>query len=134
MHTIMYDLPTVANKEQLPFLQFQQRGNTCWYYTAKMLLRFHKMATTAQDIHYEQLKSLHKVRQISTAISKRQYGKDVKKSVVRDLGVELQKVQEQVKKIQQEALISQNTELQEVIKPPPELTSNEERLNSPSRW
>ncbi|RON44222.1 hypothetical protein [Pseudomonas frederiksbergensis] len=61
---LIYDVPRIGTH-----YKFGQRGPTCWYYAAKMLLKFHglydKADVSAESI-YEQMKTLHELRRSFT--------------------------------------------------------------------
>jgi hypothetical protein len=58
---ILYDVPRIGEKRG----DFGQQGPTCWYYAAKMLLRFHGLTQPGSEI-YKELRELHQVRRILT--------------------------------------------------------------------
>ncbi|HWB98806.1 MAG TPA: hypothetical protein VG672_18985 [Bryobacteraceae bacterium] len=58
--SILYDVPRIGERRN-----FGQQGPTCWYYAAKMLLKFHGMTQKGSEI-YEGLKELHQVRRVLT--------------------------------------------------------------------
>lgn len=66
-----YNVPRIAEyKKGLPdgSVQYAQKGPTCWYYSAKMMLKFHGMTDPTQE-KYEQFKSVHEMRKALTELS-----------------------------------------------------------------
>ncbi len=60
---ILYRIPSIGNETN----KYAQKGPTCWYYAAKMLLKFHQKLEKREDNQvYEQFKQLHEFRKILT--------------------------------------------------------------------
>jgi hypothetical protein len=59
---VLYNVPSIGSDET----HFGQRGPTCWYYSSKMLLKFHHKLDNKKDEVYKQFKTLHTLRQILT--------------------------------------------------------------------
>jgi hypothetical protein len=60
---ILYNLPRIGNNAN----KFAQKGPTCWYYAAKMILKFHGKYHKGDKVH-AQFKVLHEVRKIMTEL------------------------------------------------------------------
>jgi hypothetical protein len=70
--SIIYDLPRIgsAPPEGQPG-GWRQKGPTCWYYSAKMIMKFHERLQKGNpDLEhvYEQWKQLHELRKVMTGI------------------------------------------------------------------
>lgn len=63
---ILFDVPRTANGNN-----FIQKGPTCWYYAAKMLVSMHNLRATAE--FDRQWKSLHEVRKVISELSSDSY-------------------------------------------------------------
>lgn len=60
---ILYRIPSIGKESN----KYAQKGPTCWYYAAKMLLKFHQKLEKREDNQvYEQFKQLHEFRKILT--------------------------------------------------------------------
>jgi hypothetical protein len=76
MSKIIYTMPIVGShrtgsvKEPGPISdvhvgnKYGQMGPTCWYYTAKLILKFHEMVTNKSDETYGNLKALQEIRNL----------------------------------------------------------------------
>lgn len=60
---ILYRIPPIGNEAN----RYAQKGPTCWYFAAKMLLKFHQKLEKREDnLVYEQFKQLHELRKVLT--------------------------------------------------------------------
>ena len=65
-----YNVPKIAEyKKGLPDegIQYAQKGPTCWYYAAKMMLKFHGMTEPAHE-KYDEFKTVHELRKALTKL------------------------------------------------------------------
>jgi len=61
MPKIVLKVPAVSGTNS-----FSQKGPTCWYYSSKMLLRFHDMLLDKNSDLYKQFKAMHELRKVLT--------------------------------------------------------------------
>jgi hypothetical protein len=62
---ILYRIPSIGKAET----GYAQKGPTCWYYAAKMLLKFHqKLEKSPENRIYEEFKQLHELRKVLTEL------------------------------------------------------------------
>lgn len=79
MPGILYEIPAVAASNTVR--QFAQKGPTCWYYAAKMMLKFHGILDSRIDQVHADWKALSQVRKVFTEV-----GQDNIKSLKRGNG------------------------------------------------
>ena len=87
---ILYKVPRIGTAKT----GFKQKGPTCWYYAAKMLLKFHDLYDKSNDA-YQEFKALHELRSVLT-----RYDYDTRKDSVEALKQAIKKcsVYEDLKK------------------------------------
>jgi hypothetical protein len=76
MSKVIYTMPIIGSHRTGPVRQpgpmtdvhvgnkYGQMGPTCWYYTAKLILKFHEMVTDKSDETYRKLKALQEIRNL----------------------------------------------------------------------
>jgi hypothetical protein len=76
MSKVIYTMPIIGSHRTGPVTQpgamadvqvgnkYGQMGPTCWYYTAKLILKFHGMVTNKSDETYRNLKALQEIRNL----------------------------------------------------------------------
>jgi len=77
---ILYKVPRIGAEPT-----FKQKGPACWYYAAKMLLKFHNLYDKSDDA-YKEFKALHELRSVLT-----RYDYDTRKESVEALKAQIRK-------------------------------------------
>jgi hypothetical protein len=91
---IFYKVDPVAKNHD-----FKQKGPTCWYYVAKMMLKFHGLYDgEKKDEIYDEWKSLHAIRKIIFELKFREGDPYKLASIMAKLKIKLDKVDASLKK------------------------------------